>query len=41
MWEWWRSTLIEMGGGSRVGYREFVKGKLGKGITFEMKINKK
>jgi hypothetical protein len=28
-----------MGGGSRVGYREFVKGKMGKGITFEMKIN--
>ena len=36
MWE--GSTLIEAGSGGV--NREFVKEKLGKGITFKMQINK-
>jgi hypothetical protein len=34
------STLIEMVRGKGEWDREFVEGKLGKGITFEMEINK-
>jgi hypothetical protein len=40
-WEWvsrWESTHIESGGG-RMGWG-FVERKPGKGITFEMQINK-
>jgi hypothetical protein len=34
----WGNTLIEAGEGK--GDRVFVEGKLGRGITFEMSINK-
>jgi hypothetical protein len=34
----WESTLIEAGGRGRD--RELVEGRLGRGITFEMQINK-
>ena len=40
-WEWvngWRSTLIETKGRGerRMGWRGFVEGYLGKGISFEV-----
>jgi hypothetical protein len=34
----WGSTFIEAGGGGED--RGFVEGELGRGITFEMSINK-